>query len=477
MDGGPQLQRRQQPEQSVLHRAVREGWPLVLAEAEGRGGLPKRVHEEVQRYLACGDIRRGLTLATCCECSESVVIAFSCKSRGWCPSCAARRAHEAEAHLDDVLPKVAFRQWTLSVPYALRWVLVKDVKLLRAVERNLTRAVFRWQRQRARQLGVAGQPKNGAVSFTQLFNAQLGLQPHTHLLVAEGVWSGATFVPLPPPDQEEVEAVLKRLLKRLRRLFEGLEQRWPEDGFDALQLEGAQLRLQLEEEPKVGRGRLVAVGQGFSLHAGTWVHGNDRDGLLRLVRYGARGPIAESRLSRREDGKYEYQTKRGATLVLTAAQLVKRLLWLIPPKSAHLTNFYGAFSSHSASRPNVLPRAAAAAAKKEPIPQQSSLPGVSAPAVMKRPRLDWAALHARTWGVDVWQCPCGGKRKVVAVVTSRRTAFGVAPEPGPAASATAALAQRPGPAAARAVAVARHDPLHPATRSRRPAAPTACRPR
>ena len=51
--------------------------------------------------------------------------------------------------------------------------------------------------------------------------------------------------------------------------------------------------------------------------------------------------------------------------------------------------------------------------------------------------LDWAALHARTWGVDVWQCPCGGKRKVMAIVTSRRTAeeilrnLGLLPSPLP----------------------------------------------
>ena len=60
---------------------------------------------------------------------------------------------------------------------------------------------------------------------------------------------------------------------------------------------------------------------------------------------------------RREDGKYEYQTKRGVTLVLTAEQLVKRLLWLIPPKSLHLTNFHGVFSSHSAARAALLPAA------------------------------------------------------------------------------------------------------------------------
>ena len=92
----------------------------MLAEAEERGGLPRRVHEEVRRYLGCGDVRRGLTLVKCDRCGEASVIAFSCKSRGWCPSCAARRAHEASAHLDEVLPKVAFRQWTLALPSTLR---------------------------------------------------------------------------------------------------------------------------------------------------------------------------------------------------------------------------------------------------------------------------------------------------------------------------------------------------------------------
>jgi hypothetical protein len=39
--------------------------------------------------------------------------------------------------------------------------------------------------------------------------------------------------------------------------------------------------------------RLVATGMGFSLHAGTAVHGNDRQGLERLRRYGALGPVAD----------------------------------------------------------------------------------------------------------------------------------------------------------------------------------------
>ncbi len=178
----------------MLHRAVREGWPRVVATAAERGGLPKRVHEEVRRYLQCGVLRYGFALAKCDSCDESELIAFSCKTRGWCPSCAARRAHETSAHLLEVLPRVGYRQWTLTLPRALRWAAVKDVRLLRRVERAVVRAIWRWQRRRARELGAAGEAKTGAVSFVQLFSSVLALQPHLHILVPEGVWSQGDFV-------------------------------------------------------------------------------------------------------------------------------------------------------------------------------------------------------------------------------------------------------------------------------------------
>ena len=244
----------------------------------------------------------------------------------------------------------------------------------------------------------------------------MGLQPHLHLLVPEGVWSKGTFLEL-TPSQAQVEEVLARMLAQAKRTFEALEAPWPEDAFERLQVEGAQERLNLGDEPTFGdtRGRLLAVGEGFSLHAGTSVHANDTDGLSRLCRYGARGPIAESRISRREDGRYAYETKKGVTLVLTAQQLVRRLLWLIPPARFHLTSFHGVLSSHAAARLTVTPGAASTAPPKAPA---TGTPVVKA----KRPRLDWAALHAKTWAVDVWACPCGGKRKVTALVTSCRVA-------------------------------------------------------
>ena len=408
--------RPRNPQVGVLHRAVREGWAAVAATLN----LPARVHTEVRRYLRCGDLRHGFVQVKCTACSESTLVAFSCKGRGWCPSCGARRAHETALHLAQELPVVPFRQWTLSLPGGLRWPLVKDSSLLRAVERSVVRASFRWQRRRARALGAPGPLRCGAVCFVQMFGSALQLTPHLHLLVPEGVFGEDGFVALPPPSTEEVEAVLVRTVERLLPLFEERQPPWPEDDFEKLQAKGAQLKLLLPEEPKPGRKGRLAVAHGLSLHADTWVAANDRQGLERLCRYGARGPIAESRLSRREDGRYAYETKKGVTLVMTAEQLVRRLLWLIPPRGLHLTNFHGVFASHAKARASVLlpvPGVAEAAAGAPTVPATEETTTRA-----KRPRVDWAALQRHTFACDVWACPCGGRRRVVAVVTNARTA-------------------------------------------------------
>ena len=52
-----------------------------------------------------------------------------------CPSCNAKRAHVTAVHLvERVLPHVPYRQWTLSFPQRVRWVLLKDVGLLSLVQ-------------------------------------------------------------------------------------------------------------------------------------------------------------------------------------------------------------------------------------------------------------------------------------------------------------------------------------------------------
>lgn len=383
--------------------------------------MPSRVKLEVERFLTCGDARFGFVEVSCESCAESRIVAFCCKSRGWCPSCTTRRALDTGVHLEAVLPRVAHRQWTLSLPFSVRFNVVKKPRLLKRLEVRLVRAVWRWQRGEARRHGATGPLTGGGVCFWQWFGSQLQLTPHLHLLVAEAMWQAdGTVVPVAPPSDEEVARILARVLRAAKKDWADLETAWPEDDFEELQQRAIQERLGFVEAPALThrpRGRRVAVLQGFSLHADTAVHGHDRQGLERLCRYGARGSVAASRLRRLDDGRYEYSPKKGSRFTLTAAALVRRLVALLPPARLHLTSFHGAYAPNASLRPLVTQPA------PQPPAHAPSSPPTQAPAPKpKRPRLDWAQLHQRTFGTDVLRCPCGGRRTIRRLHSTRKQA-------------------------------------------------------
>ncbi len=212
------------------------------------------------------------------------------------------------------------------------------------------------------------------------------------------------------------------MLREAKKDWRELEAAWPEDEYEVLQQRAIQERLGLAEGlPLHRRARRLAVQHGFSLHADTAVHGHDRQGLERLCRYGARGPVAQSRLRRLEDGRYEYAPKKGTSFTLTAAALVRRLVALLPPKKLHLTSFHGSYAPNSSLRPLVTQPVASAPANPHCTPPAPASP----PAPRKRPkppRLDWAPLHQRTFGTDVLRRPCGGRRSIRAVHSTRQQA-------------------------------------------------------
>jgi hypothetical protein len=57
----------------------------------------------------------------CDSCHAEDLVAFSCKRRGFCPSCGTLRMVESAALLvDEVFPERPVGQWVLSVLYPLR---------------------------------------------------------------------------------------------------------------------------------------------------------------------------------------------------------------------------------------------------------------------------------------------------------------------------------------------------------------------
>ena len=357
----PARYRPRQPEKTLLHRVVRENLETMLAEARERSehgfGYPRFVEKAFRIYLDCGALPRGFVRLKCRACGFERLLAFSCKSR-ICPSCHARRMHDVAFHLTDhVLPRVPFRQWVITFPRRIRFLLARDKNLLGEVLGLFMRALFAWQRRAARKDGFA-RVLPGAVSFVQHFGSALNCNVHIHSLLMDGVFvdegpeQKLVFLEQMAPSQKEVETICRTLARRVTALVEaqGQDDAPLDDSLDVALCQALaaplprQTALQDESvEPSEPPPHRCAQIDGFSLHANVALAADDREGLLRLVRYGARQSFSQEHLSVLEDGRVRYELKRpfgkgGArAIVLDPTALLHRLAALVPRPYLHLT--------------------------------------------------------------------------------------------------------------------------------------------
>jgi len=119
---------RHRPEATLLYQLVERDYPAFVAALSAHGRtLPAYVQREFEEYLQCGRLEHGFLRVRCTACHAERLVAFSCKRRGFCPSCGARRMTETAALLvDAVLPRVPLRQWVLSVPFPLRFLFATE---------------------------------------------------------------------------------------------------------------------------------------------------------------------------------------------------------------------------------------------------------------------------------------------------------------------------------------------------------------
>jgi len=403
-----------------------------------------------------------------------MLVAFSCKLRGVCPSCGARRASQTAANLvDRVLPRVPLRQWVLSVPYELRLPMARSPALLSAVVRILCAEISRLLRRLGQERGVR-QGATGMVATIQLFGGSLNLNPHGHLLVLDGVYHNdghrAVFTETRAPTQSEIAEVTRRVQARVLRELERRGMlRDPNDARNDAENEPmigcAQLSLRLGKLGRVdehGRvqpddmdldARFARRGKpwcadidGYSLHAGVTVRGDDDVGRENLCRYVLRHPVSLSRLSLTSDGRVAYQIKypRGSRthLLMEPVQFLARLASLVPPPRHPLVRYVGVLSSASRWREHVVPRSDDDKRRRQQRPSDpqspkvtkttdvsSTLAGSSPTAEPEAQRtyrgsvaaagtyVDWATLLRRVFDVRA-ECPrCGGTLRFIATIT------------------------------------------------------------
>ena len=444
-------------ERGVLYRIVDAHldafFETAAQHAEGTR-LPAFIEQEFREFLACGVMAHGFARLRCGECAFERLVPFSCKGRGFCPSCGGRRMTESAARLvDHVLPCVPIRQWVLSLPYRLRYLLAWNHELGRTVLGVYARALLAFQRRRAWQRGIrAG--RSGCVTVIQRFGGGLNLNVHFHTLVLDGVFTeneGDTlrFQPTPPPTAEEVGLVLATIAMRVRRLLRrrGLDAEADVMPLDAVAEESPVLAginsASIQGRIALGRragGRVWRLGEepdapwvasnaprhahlnGFDLHANIMVPAGDRARLEQLCRYLLRPAVAQDRLRLLGDGRVLLTLKTAWAdgtrhLLFEPLELLEKLAALTPRPRINLVLYHGVLAPHARWRARVVAYGVVPAATVLP----ASPGGEGATAEPTHRHWSWAKLMHRAFEIDVLACPqCGGRLRLIAIVEDPR---------------------------------------------------------
>ena len=161
---------------------------------------------------------------------------------------------------------------------------------------------------------------------------------------------------------------------------------------------------------------------GFNVHANTCARAGDRERLEHLIKYLARPPIADDRLTELPDGRLALRFKQawrdGTThVVFTPQELIEKLIPLIPRPRSHLVRYHGILGPAAKDRDKVVPRCALLEfGKPTPLAEARHIDPSRIP---RFNRLPWAVLLKRVFLVDVLECPkCAGRMKILAAVVA-----------------------------------------------------------
>jgi hypothetical protein len=352
--------------------------------------------------------------------------------------------------VDDVLPAEPIRQWVLSFPFQLRFLLARQPELMGKVLEIVYRTLS------TRLIKQTGFNKNtaqtGAVTLIQRFGSALNLNVHFHMLFLDGVYAPnrhgtLRFRRAKAPTLEELNQLVHQISHRVTRHLEkkGWLERDAENSWllldtadqedDTLsQLQGHSITYRIAMGPHKGRKVLtlqslpsspetgsnssrVASTNGFSLHAGVMAEPHQKNLLERLCRYIARPAVSEKRLSLTGNGQVRYELKTpyrdGTTHVyFEPVDFIARLAALVPKPRVNLTRFHGVFAPNSKHRALVTPgkRGKGAGPRNHEDAQEKT------PAE-RRQAMTWMQRLKRVFNIDIERCEhCGGRVKVVACI-------------------------------------------------------------
>ena len=403
---------RRRPRASPLWQLIHHTWDEFIARYEtdhrpAMGPLRPETITHVQEFLRCGDIAAGFTRYHCPDCGHQHLLAFTCKSRHFCPACHQRRTLQIGTWIaSTVCQPVPHRQYVFTIPKILRSIFRKRRHLLH----HLFQTTIDTLRDTFRTRLHLPQGRIAAAAAVHTFGDYLLFHPHIHILAADGLFDAEGKFHTMPADS------LGPMTEHFRhRLLQAL------------------LAAKLISQRKVTE-LLGWKHSGFHIDSGgeAPVAPHDTDGRRRLAEYLLRAPFSLQKMTWNPDiktviyrSRRSWHTKRNFE-VFKATDFLAAAIEHIPPKGQQTIRYYGLYSNKTRglTRP---------AAEVIPPPPEKPAPDKPPPEILPAPpkataramRPLWRDLILRVWGTDPLKCPCcqGTMRRVETIVRREEIEF------------------------------------------------------
>jgi len=384
----PSIYRPRRPRASPLWQVVHHGWKDFVANYEithrkTHGPLRQDAVDVVDQFYRCGDLAAGFSRLQCPDCGHEKLLAFSCKTRGFCPSCHQRKVKQTGhwiAH--EVCFNVPHRQFVFTMPKPLRGIFRKRRKLLTILFQEATGCLRDWFRARL----DLPDGELAAITGVQTFGDYLVFHPHLHVLAAAGlIDADGTFHEMPVESIEPLEELFRhRFLAALRRE-------------------------KLISEKKL-RQLLGWTHSGFNLDAGEDPIGShDAHGRQRLAEYLLRAPFSLEKMTwNATTGQIIYRSSRSWHTkcnfqIFTASDFLAAAVEHIPLKNQQTVRYYGLYSN---KRRGMDAKERKLRPESPPPPRHpKGLVPPPPPESARALRPLWRELILRVWGSDPMECP------------------------------------------------------------------------
>jgi hypothetical protein len=373
------IYQQRHPENTVFYRVFFYYFEQFLREYEDRfekeyGYFRPVIQDVVEKYLDCGNPMCGFARIRCPDCGEERLLMFSCKTRGFCPSCHAKRREEwGEWMREELLLDGPHRQVVFTIPKMLRLFFRFKRKLLDSLCLSAVRSLVKFLHTAT---GLELMP--GVVAVIQTFGNRINFHPHIHVLMTEGGTSpDGTFHRVSRYHDEVIQEIFTHevfsLLLRKKLIGLPLVEKilhWRHTGFNV----HSQVRAQTISEAE------------------------------RVGKYMIRPLLSLKRLFFDETaGKVRYQHSRHGSQEesMDYLEFIARVTSHIPDKGQVMVRYYGLYSN--AHRGKM--RKAGADPLYPPIfeDDQTYVPSIG-----------WAEMIRKVYEVDPLLCPsCGGRMRIL----------------------------------------------------------------